>query len=256
MRPFVRVYFLFAYWLSWVLFAAGGLLLNFFCALRSIFPRPPTLAVRVRNTIRWLFESLMKWAHACAVARVNWKNFDQPLRAGTVYIANHPTLIDAPILLGKLPNAITVFKPALLRNPLIAPAAILAGYTSGDRGVDAVRDAAEKVAEGCSLLIFPEGTRTPMGQTIGPFKAGFALIAQRAQAPVRLISIRATPGVLTKGSCWWRPAQLPLQFEIELGPEIDSSGETQETTSVAHAQLAKMLANGPVSGEPCPRISS
>jgi len=255
MRFFSRVYFQLAYLLSWLLFGIGGLLLNAVCAARAIFPYRSALRVRVRNLIRWLFESLVKWAHACGVMQVSWKNFDAAPPANTVYIANHPTLLDAPILLGKLSNAITIFKPALLRNPLIAPAAILAGYTSGDRGVDAIRDAAEKVAGGCSLLIFPEGTRTRPGETLGEFKAGFALIARRAQGPIRLISIRATPGLLSKGSRWWWPQQLPARFEIELGDELPPLGETLETTSSAHARLAKMLADPQVSREPCPRTS-
>ncbi|HEY9156296.1 MAG TPA: lysophospholipid acyltransferase family protein [Opitutaceae bacterium] len=255
MRLFARVYFQIAYLLSWLLFAVGGLLLNFGCAVRALGPRTPALSVRVRSIIRWLFESLVKWFHACGVAKVSWKNFNTPLRAGTVYIANHPSLLDAPIVLGRLPNAITIFKPALLRNPLIAPAAILAGYASGDGGVDVIRDAAEKVQSGCSLLIFPEGTRTRPGETLGNFKAGFALIAKRAHAPIRLISIRATPGVLSKCSCWWWPPKLPAHFEIELGEEIAPSDETLEITALAHARLAKMLTNSPVSGEPCPHTS-
>jgi 1-acyl-sn-glycerol-3-phosphate acyltransferase len=255
MRFLARVYFQITYLLSWLLFAVGGLLLNFGCTLCSIFPRTPRLRVRVRNLIRWLFEWLLKWWHATQVVQISWKNFDAPLSAGTVYIANHPTLIDAVILLAKLPNAITIFKPALLRNPVIAPAAILAGYASGDGGVDVVRDAAEKVEGGCSLLIFPEGTRTRSGEILGDFKAGFALIARRAQAPIRLISIRATPHFLGKGSLWWWPRRLPAQFEIELGDEISPAAETLEITALAHTRLANMLTNTPVSGEPCPHTS-
>ena len=255
MRFFTRVYLLIAYWFSWLLFALGGLLLNFGCVLWSVFPRTSRSRVRVRNLIRWLFEWFVKWWHACGVVQVSFKKFDHPLAAGTVYIANHPSLIDAVILLGKLPNAITIFKPALLRNPLIAPAAILAGYASGDGGGDVIRDAAEKVAGGCSLLIFPEGTRTRPGQTLGEFKAGFALMARRAQAPIRLITIRAPAGFLIKGSCWWWPRHLPARFEVELGDEISPCTETLEITAQAHTRLANTLANTPLSGRSCPHTS-
>ncbi len=257
MRPFVRAYLLFAYYLSWVWFGLGGLLLNLFCICLWIFPRNERQRVRVRNLIRWLFASWIKWFHASTVVKVIWKNFEQPLAGGTVYVANHPSLVDAPVLLGRLPNAICIFKPALLRNPLIAPAAILAGYTSGDRGVDAIRDAADKVAAGCSLLIFPEGTRTPVAQTLGPFKAGFALIAQRANAPIRLISIRATSGLVTKGAPWWKPPPLPGCFEMELGDELlpDEMGSASETTALVYARLANMLTTPPTSDQPCPRTS-
>ncbi len=78
-----------------------------------------------------------------------------------------------------------------MRNPAVGPAAVMAGYVRGDAGLDLIRAAAAKVAAGQSLLVFPEGTRTAAGAVVGPMKPGFALIADRAKAPVRLIVIRS-----------------------------------------------------------------
>jgi 1-acyl-sn-glycerol-3-phosphate acyltransferase len=259
MRALVRIYYLVAYYWSWVLFALGGLTLNFFCAFLCLFPHSPNLRIRVRSVIAWLFAFWLKWFHASGVVRISWINFDaRPLSCGTVYVANHPTLVDAPVLLSRLPNAICIFKPALLRNPVVAPAAILAGYVAGDKGVDVIREAAEKVAGGCSLLIFPEGTRTQAGQLINPLKSGFALIAQRAHAPIRLISIRATPWLVSKDAAWWKFPPLPGRFEITLGPELrpETAGSATEMTALVQAQLASLASPLPISHDLChPRTS-
>jgi len=44
------------------------------------------------------------------------------------------------------------------------------GYIAGEKGVDLVREVAARIAAGQSLLIFPEGTRTATGATLGPLK--------------------------------------------------------------------------------------
>ena len=59
-------------------------------------------------------------------------------------------------------------------------------------------------ATGNSLLVFPEGTRTVPGRKLNPLKPGFALIASRARAPVRVIIVRSPPDLVPKGWSWWR----------------------------------------------------
>lgn len=253
MRALRSIFHLVAYYLSWIWFGVGGLLLNSVCALLLLCPGRRRLGPAVRATIRWMFSWWVKWFHASGVLRISWHGFDQPLAAGTVYIANHPTLIDAPVLLAQLPNAICIFKSALLHNPFVAPAAIMAGYAAGDSGVDLIRDAAEKVASGCSLLIFPEGTRTTPGRSLDPLKPGFALIAQRAQAPIRLITLRASAGLVPRGHRWWRPPLLPASLSITLERELtpESFGPPAEITALTQERLASLVEVVPAFGRPC-----
>jgi len=168
--------------------------------------------------IRRLFEAWLAWFHATRIVRIEWKGFDEsPLQPGTVYIANHPTLIDATVILARLPDAVCIFKPSLMRNPAIGPAAVMAGYVRGDAGLDLIKAAAARVAAGQSLLVFPEGTRTASGISVGPMKPGFALIADRAKAPVRLMVVRSSPGLCTRGRPWWHaPPVLPCTIEVSL----------------------------------------
>jgi 1-acyl-sn-glycerol-3-phosphate acyltransferase len=212
-----RVYYVTIYYVSWFFFGLVGLGLNIACIFLLPLPGRKTRGAGVRVAIRLLFDFWLKWLHASRVVRVRWHGFDEPLKPGTVYVANHPMLIDAPLLLARLPNAVCIFKPSLMRNPVLGPAAIMAEYVSGDAGVDVIRDAAQKVASGCSMLIFPEGTRTTPGAAPGPFKPGFALIAAQSRASVQLIVLRSSPELATRGRPWWKvPSIMPGRVEITL----------------------------------------
>lgn len=242
--PVKKLYYSAAYYMSWFLFFFVGLLLNLASLPLVILPRCETHGRWMRATIRWLFELWVRWFNTSRVVRIHWRGFAEPLPGGCVYIANHPTLIDAPILLSRLPDTICIFKPALMRNPVIGPPAILAGYVAGEPGVDLVRAIAEKISLGRSLLVFPEGTRTGAGQALGPFKPGFALIAIRARVAVQLMQIKTTPDLVTRGRPWWRPPSIqPSTVEITLGRrwEYDAERTPQQLSDEVEQHLLSVL---------------
>src|SRR5690606_24996359 len=220
-----------AYYLSWLLFALGGLALNLCCAPFLLARDRERFGPPARAATRRLFDSWLGWMHLSGILEIVWTGFENPSPRGVVYVANHPTLVDAPFLLARLPDTVCIFKPALLRNPVIAPAALLCGYVSGDAGVDGIRRAAEAVASGRSLLIFPEGTRTEPGATLNPLKPGAALIARRAGAPLRLIHVRSSPLMARKGHPWWKLPPLPGRFEFTLGEQLSSDTSPAELTA-------------------------
>ncbi len=240
-----RAYLVVIYWLSWIVFVAVGLALNVVCAPLLLLPHRERYGPATRGAIRVLFDFWVRWQHATGVVAVDFIGFDRPLPAGTVIIANHPTLVDATFLLSRLPATICIFKPALMRNPAIGPAALMAGYVSGDYGVDLIHDVAERIKAGHSLLIFPEGTRTAAGQTLGNVKSGFALIAARARAPVQLVVIRASPDLARKGRPWWHPpAHLPafVEFTLDRRWEHDPARTAREFTAEIDQHLRTVLA--------------
>ena len=247
-RAFQHGYYVGACYVSWLAFALVGLGLNVACAPLLLLPRRAGRGARVRRAIRRLFDLWRRWFHACGVLRIAWRGFEAPLARGTVYIANHPTLLDATLLLARLPDAVCIFKPALMRNPAIGPAAIMGGYIAGENGPDLVREVAARIAAGQSLLIFPEGTRTATGTTLGPLKPGFALIAARARAPVQLIVIRASADLVPRGRPWWRlPAVLPVWMEISLDRcwAHDPARSVRQLTDEVEQRLVSVLRSTP-----------
>ncbi|MGA3006612.1 MAG: lysophospholipid acyltransferase family protein [Opitutaceae bacterium] len=247
MRFFARAYFVFIYFLSWLLFGLVGLALNFVCTALLLFRGRARFGPAIRRVIRRLFDSWLKWLHACRGFRFEWRGFDQPLPTGVVYVANHPSLADATFLLGRLPDTVCIFKPSLLRNPAVGPAARMAGYVAGNAGIDLIRDAADAVLAGRSLLIFPEGTRTAAGADLNSLKPGFALIAARAGAPVQLIIIRTPRDLVPKGRPWWRVPRLPAQIEFVLGDRLlpVTGQRASELTAEVERRLRAALAARP-----------
>jgi len=135
---------------------------------------------------------------------------------GLVIVANHPSMLDAPLLVARLPGCACIMKASLSRNPLIGPGARLARYIRNDSGFGMIKRAVADLRQGGQLLLFPEGTRTTGGR-LGPFHASFALIAERAQAPIQTVFIDTDSPYLGKGWPLWKLPPLPMRYRVRLG---------------------------------------
>lgn len=234
-----------AYFGSWALFGGVGLVLNVILLPLLLLPPLKLIASAARGLIRGLFWIWLRWFELSRCLRVTWRGFDRPFVRGTIYVANHPTLLDATFLLARLPDTICIMKPGLMRSPAIGPLALLAEYVAGEGDIDLIRNIAEKMAAGRSLLLFPEGTRTEPGTTLGVLKPGFALIAERAHAAVQLIVIRASPDLVPRGRPWWRPPSiLPARAEFTMDQrwEYDPMRRTRDLTAQVERRLSEVLA--------------
>jgi 1-acyl-sn-glycerol-3-phosphate acyltransferase len=230
----MRIYYLPMYFVSLLVFGGVGLGLNAVCAVLLLLPGREARAPAVREAIRHLFGKWVAWLSTMGLVHVTWHGPDLgACPRPAVYVANHPSLIDATLLLARLPNTICIFKPALLRNPCLAPAAIMAGYASGDAGIDLIHEVSAQVAAGRNLLIFPEGTRTSLGAAFNPLQPGFALIARRAGVPVQVLAIRIDREVLPRGKPWWRAPRLPAHFDIYVDRALPVNGEGSAREMVA-----------------------
>ncbi|MCF3651477.1 lysophospholipid acyltransferase family protein [Synoicihabitans lomoniglobus] len=242
-RRLLRLYHYPANIVSWTMFAAVGLALNAVCAPLLLVRRRPS--DQVRRTIKSLFVGWCKWLHATRLIYVRFHGFTPEAMTGpAVYIANHPGLLDATFILSQLPDTICIFKPEIIRNPVLGPAARMAGYVSGTNGVDLIRDVAAKVEAGRSLLIFPEGTRTAAHVDLNPLRPGFALIAARARVPVRLILVKAPRDLVPKGWSWWRAPSFPSHVDIHLLGELTAPepSSAKALTELATRQFSAVLA--------------
>ncbi len=237
----MRLYYVPMYFVSLLAFGAVGLGLNAVCAVLLLLPGRRARGPAVRETIRRLFGSWVAWLNAWGLVRVTWHGPDPAAwPRPAVYVANHPSLIDATLILARLPDAICIFKPALLRNPCLAPAALMAGYVSGAAGIDLIHGAAGALRDRQNLLIFPEGTRTDSGAVLNPLKPGFVLMARRAGVPVQILVVRVDGPVLPRGHPWWRAPRLPAHFNIHVDRAIASDGDsaTGEIVAAVAARLS------------------
>lgn len=144
---------------------------------------------------------------------------DEP---GLIVVANHPSLLDALMLVSRLPRSACVMKASLRQNPLLGPGARLARYVSNDSANAMVRQAVAELRQGGQLVLFPEGTRTTQWP-INPLRPGFALIAKLAKAPIQTVFIDTNSPYLGKGWPLWRLPPLPIEFSVRLGRRFEPS---------------------------------
>jgi len=147
-----------------------------------------------------------------------------------VYMSNHQSNYDIPILLGHLPVQFRwLAKIELFRIPLFGYAMKRAGYICIDRSnqksaFESLKKAAEIIRSGVSVMIFPEGTRSRDGK-IGSFKKGGFVLAVESGVPILPIIIRGTYSVMSRNRLLIKPGKVTLEI---LRP-VETSGFTKET---------------------------
>jgi len=133
---------------------------------------------------------------------------------------NHPSLIDALLILTRHPNLACVMKGALLHNIFLGPGAHLARYIRSDTPRQMIKEAVADLREGGTVLLFPEGTRTTRAP-INPLTASVGVIAKHAQVPVQTLIIETDSPYLSKGWPLFRRPHLPITYRVRLGKRFD-----------------------------------
>jgi len=128
-----------------------------------------------------------------------------PLTGGLLFVANHQSNFDIPILVGHVPrDKGFIAKLELLQVPSFSRWMKYIGCIFIDRkdprqSLTAINGAAERLKAGHSLVIFPEGTRSADG-TVGPFKAGGLKLAMKARVPIVPVTISGSKNIMPKGT--------------------------------------------------------
>jgi len=184
----------------------------------------------------YLFDRKGEMAHLCArlwgkVAllangvRVKVEGLEQLRDEGPyIFMANHQGSYDIFALLGQLPFQFKwLAKKEIFSIPILGWAMTIAGYISLDRDgtretVEAMNKAAQKIQEGMSVVIFPEGTRSVDG-SIQPFKKGGFTLAVKSQVPIVPIALAGSREILAKD----RLAISPGNIRVRIGHPIETS---------------------------------
>jgi len=181
-----------------------------------------------RGAIRTGFRIYVSLLTIFCGCRFDFRELDELARQGgpMVIVANHPSLLDAVILVSRLPNAVCIMKAGLMRNVLLGAGARMARYIVNDAPLPMIRNAIHELRDGACLVIFPEGTRTHT-PPVGPCAATAGLIAARAGVPVQALLIEMSSLYLGKRWPIWRPPSLPLAIRVRLGRRFETIARPQ-----------------------------
>ena len=138
---------------------------------------------------------------------------------GQLLVANHPTLIDVCAILSCMDHGACVTKQANTQNPTMAGVIRAAGYIANDGGPEMVEACAGSLAKGRSLLLFPEGTRSPKGG-LGPFQRGAAHIALRSGLDPVPVFVTCDPPTLMRGQKWYDVPDRAFDLRLRVGDPI------------------------------------
>ncbi len=147
-----------------------------------------------------------------------------PSHGPVIYASNHQSNFDIPIMYAGLPIQFRwLAKQELFDIPFFGAAMKHSGYIPIDRSnrrksMESFELAAHKVKDGTSVIIFPEGTRTPDGN-VQPFKKGALLLAAKAHVPVVPITIKGSYQVQSKNSLKIHPGPI----ELVISPPLDTT---------------------------------
>ncbi|RQH05726.1 lysophospholipid acyltransferase family protein [Paraburkholderia dinghuensis] len=243
----------FATALSFTLFGICGLLFSAFAfPLALIWPHRASRHRVVTILIHWFFRALVDAMQRTGVMELDVAGASA-LRSRTpvIVVANHPTYLDVVVLLSLIPSACCVVKSAHWNNPCLWGIVRAAEYVSNADPVGFVEDSVRQLASGYSLIIFPEGSRSPAPNRLHAFSRGFAHTALEAGVPIQPVLINCDPPAFTKQMRWYNVPERPFRMTVNvlapIGVEQLASGgmplalAARNVTRTIEAQITQYL---------------
>jgi 1-acyl-sn-glycerol-3-phosphate acyltransferase len=191
-----------------------------------------TRAGRVaRDAIQRFVLRPLVWSET--VPRVHGLGHLDDLRGPVVFVSNHSSHLDAPLILCSLPKR--------WRDRTAVGAAAdyffdvwwrAAGTALAFNAFPVERSGGKKLSdtpwrllrEGWSIVVFPEGTRSPDGW-VGRFRPGAARLCIGAGVPAVPVAIRGSYAAMPRGRGWPQPGRYPISVRYG-APIRPAEGET------------------------------
>jgi 1-acyl-sn-glycerol-3-phosphate acyltransferase len=189
------------------------------CYFASLFPGGEDRAHRY----------LIRWAKICislarlkvTVAGLERMNLGRPY----VFMPNHTSFLDIPLVLASIPhNFRFLVKEEFFSIPLLGLTVRSSGQIPLDRknprkGLRSIRQAANLLNKGMSIVVFPEGTRSRDGK-VGEFKSTLFVLPIRTETPVVPILIEGTYEALPRGSVLLKRRPIKITFLDPVPPDL------------------------------------
>jgi len=137
-----------------------------------------------------------------------------------IIACNHPSLMDALLIISRLPNLCCIMKHQLNYNIFLGGGARLARYLDNKTATKMVEGAIPELHSSNGLLIFPEGTRS-VDSSVNPFNRSVGSIATLAKVSVQTVFIETDSSFLTKNVSPIKKPPLPINYRVRLGRRFE-----------------------------------
>ena len=169
-----------------------------------------------------------------------------PRGRAAIYMPNHQSNCDAPVVFTNLPPVLALVKQEFFRVPVMGAGMIARGFIPVDRrnrerAIASVERAVASLKAGNSFVAFPEGTRSPDGR-LQAFKKGLFVMAIKAGALIVPISISGAAKIMPKGKFVIRPGRVRLTIHPPIPTEMFTLEQRQELMDLTRQAILQGLA--------------
>jgi 1-acyl-sn-glycerol-3-phosphate acyltransferase len=162
-----------------------------------------------------------------------------------VFASNHVSWFDVAALAKVLPRHKFVAKAELFKIPIFGRAMRAAGMIEIQRenrkaAFGAYEVAAERIKQGNSVVVFPEGTRGHTYQ-LRPFKKGPFVLAIAAGVPIVPIVVHGTIEIMRKGSIWAHPGTIDIHLLEPAGTSAVDYDHREALMQTVRTRMAETM---------------
>lgn len=160
-----------------------------------------------------------------------------------VFMSNHTSNLDPPILLPLIPGRTSVLvKKELFRIPIFGRAMRMTSLvpvdrTNRERSIESLRKACDVLRAGINMMVFVEGTRSRDGQLL-PFKKGPFYMAMETGVPIIPVTIVGAHELQPKGHALSRSGIVRVVFHA---PVDSAGGDRDQIVALVKDKIASAL---------------
>jgi 1-acyl-sn-glycerol-3-phosphate acyltransferase len=206
----------------------------------SFFDGGRTMMALGRVWVRWILATFSVRVDVAGLENV-------PTHAPIILMSNHQSLADIAAIVSTLPPSVKwrfVAKKDLVRVPIFGQALLASGHIIIDRGdregaIASLHRAAEQIRAGTSVIVFPEGTRSPDGH-LRLFKSGPFHLAVEAQVPIIPVTVSGSQRITPKGELRVHSGRVKIVY----GKPISTRGIPIAERKLLAARVRRAIASG------------
>lgn len=184
----------------------------------------------------WLFSKLNFIPY-----EISGKEYINPKKS-YIYVSNHTSFLDIPGLCLALPGQFRpLAKKELLKIPIFGwiarTAAVIVDRSNHDSRVKSLEKLSKTLANGISILIFPEGTQNRSKEILQPFKDGAFRIALETKQPILPMMVTGAGKLMPPGKFEIYPGKI----KIVIGQEISTDDYTAKDLPLLKAKVFETM---------------